>query len=305
MRELAENKHTSKHPIKEYFSNVNVKNKFNEILGNRANAFMTSVLQVCNSSDMLKDADPASVFNAACVAASMDLPLNNSLGFAYIVPFRDNKNNMTVAQFQIGWKGFVQLAQRTGQYKTISTSKIYENQIVSENPLSGYEFDFKRTGEKVIGYAAYFKLMNGFEKTMYMGVEQAKEHGAKYSKTYNSKFSIWKQDFDAMAMKTVLKLLIGKFGPLSTDLQNATLADQAVIRDFDSMELEYIDNDRRHKGVSQLTDIQVQRLNKLLNNVSAEIRECFFSKYESTDKVPPESYDAVAAKLSARAQLVQ
>ena len=148
----------SKTPVKDFFSKDLVKNKLNELLGKNAATFATGVLQVVNSNQMLVNADPASVFSAACMAATLDLPINNSLGFAYIVPFRNNKANKTEAQFQLGYKGFVQLAQRTGQFKKISSAVVYEGQLVSEDPLLGYVFDWSnKSSDKAIGYVAYFQ----------------------------------------------------------------------------------------------------------------------------------------------------
>ena len=146
-----------------------------------------------------------------------------------------------LAQFQIGYKGLIQLALRSGQFKNISVCEIYEGQIVSENPLKGYEFDFsKKTSEKVIGYAAYFGLLNGFEKTEYMSKEKAEIHGKKYSQTYKKGFGQWADDFDGMAKKTVLKLTLSKYAPLSVEMQRAIEFDQAVSND--GLFTSYIDN---------------------------------------------------------------
>jgi recombination protein RecT len=207
---------------KALFNQDNIKKKFEEMMGKKAQGFITSVLQIVTSNKNLSEADPMSVYHAAAVAATLDLPLNNNLGFAYIVPYNERQKDGSykqVAQFQMGYKGFIQLAQRSGVFKTISATPIYEGQLVEENPLTGFVFDFtKKKSETVIGYASYFSLLNGFEKTMYMKVDQLTKHGLKYSKTYsNAKtkaFSKWETDFEAMAIKTVLKLLLSKFDPL-------------------------------------------------------------------------------------------
>lgn len=233
------------------FAQDNIKKKFEELMGKKAQGFITSVLQIVNSNDLLKNADPMSVYNAAAVAATLDLPINNNLGFAYIVPysqsFKDDKGNWqkkTVAQFQMGYKGFIQLAQRSGQFKTISAAPIYEGQLVEENPLTGFVFDFtKKTSDIIIGYASYFSLINGFEKTFYVTADQVKAHGKKYSQTYKNDKGIWKDDFDAMALKTVLKLLLSKFAPLSIEMQKAVILDQAIINDHATEDVTYIDNE--------------------------------------------------------------
>jgi recombination protein RecT len=226
-----------KFPVKSFFAQEGVRKKFDELLGKRSSSFMTSVLQIVASNSMLQNADPASIFNAACVAATLDLPINNSLGFAYIIPFGKS------AQFQLGYKGFIQLAQRSGQFQTISAAPIYEGQLVEQDPLRGFRFDFsvEKKGAP-IGYAAFFKLLNGFEKTLYMSTEELKQHGMKFSQTYKKGFGLWKDDFESMALKTVLKLLLSKFAPLSVEMQTATIVDQSVVNDADTLDITYADN---------------------------------------------------------------
>jgi recombination protein RecT len=233
---------------KELFQKDEVKNKFKELLGKRATSFMTSVLQIVSSNDLLVNADPTSVYQAAAVAATLDLPLNNNLGFAYIVPYNAKQKDGSykqVAQFQLGYKGFLQLALRSGQFLAINEAPIYEGQIKSNNPLTGIEFDFTaKKSDLVIGYAAYFKLLNGFEKTLFMSVDELKKHGKKYSQTFKKDYGLWKDDFDAMARKTVIKLLLSKGAPLSVEMQKAVITDQAVINDADTLDVDYTDNDK-------------------------------------------------------------
>ena len=231
---------------KSLFARDDVQKKFREMLGKKAAGFITSVLQVCNGNTMLVDADPMSVYNAAAMAATLDLPINNNLGFAYILPYK-GKDGRSVAQFQLGYKGFIQLAQRSGQFKTISAAEIYEGQLIESNPLTGFVFDFtKKTSEKVIGYAAYFELLNGFQKTLYMSESELKKHGTRFSQTFKKGFGLWKDDFDSMAKKTVIKLLLSKFAPLSIEMQRAVITDQSVVNnveDIDNVDVTYIDND--------------------------------------------------------------
>lgn len=237
--------------IKSLFAKDEVKNKFQEMLGKRAAQFITSVLQIASQNDMLAKADPVSVYQSAAVAATLDLPLNNNLGFAYIVPYEDRRNNKVIAQFQMGYKGFIQLAQRSGQFKSIYAAAIYEGQIISEDPLEGYQFDFtKKASETVVGYAAKFRLLNGFEAVWYMTIDQLQKHALKYSQTYKSQKdyvkakSLWTTDFDGMAQKTVIKLLLSKFAPLSVEMQKAIITDQARVNDAETEDVEYIDNDQ-------------------------------------------------------------
>ena len=188
------------------------KKKFEEMLGKKAAGFISSIIAVTNSSNYLMKADPATVIGAAAQAAMLDLPINQSLGFAYIVPYKDD------AQFQLGYKGYIQLAQRSGQYADIGAKTVYEGELEYENRLLD-KFRFgERTSDKVIGYLAYFRLTNGFEKMLYMTIDEAQAHAEKYSQNYKGGTDKWGlADFNVMAEKTVLKRLLSKYGPLSIE----------------------------------------------------------------------------------------
>lgn len=188
------------------------KKKFEEMLGKKAAGFISSIIAVTNSSNYLMKADPATVIGAAAQAAMLDLPINQSLGFAYIVPYKG------AAQFQLGYKGYIQLAQRSGQYVDIGAKTVYEGELEYENRLLD-KFRFgERTSDKVIGYLAYFRLTNGFEKMLYMTIDEAQAHAKKYSQNYNGGTDKWGlADFNVMAEKTVLKRLLSKYGPLSIE----------------------------------------------------------------------------------------
>jgi recombination protein RecT len=259
---------------KQFFQQDSVKRKFEELLGKRSSAFMTSVLQIVSNNSYLQNASPQSVFNAACVAATLDLPINNNLGFAYIVPYGKD------AQFQMGYRGFIQLAQRSGQFKTIASSPIYEGQLIEENPLTGFVFDFKvKKSGTPIGYAAYFELLNGFQKTLYMTTEELNQHGKRFSQTFKSGRGLWKDDFESMALKTVLKLLLSKFAPLSVEMQKAVITDQGVISDPDTLDVAYSDNtepeinhelERATKMIVAQTSIE--KLESILTQFSDELK---------------------------------
>ena len=188
------------------------KNKFNEMLGKKAAGFMSSIIAVTNNNKYLAKANPATVIGAAAQAAMLDLPINQSLGFAYIVPYGNE------AQFQLGYKGYIQLAQRSGQYVDIGAKTVYEGELEYENRLLD-KFKFgERTGDKVIGYIAYFRLTNGFEKMLFMELDEMIAHAKKYSKNYKGGTDKWGlTDFNTMAEKTVLKRLLSKYGPLSIE----------------------------------------------------------------------------------------
>lgn len=188
------------------------KNKFNEMLGKKAAGFMSSIIAVTNNNKYLAKANPATVIGAAAQAAMLDLPINQSLGFAYIVPYGNE------AQFQLGYKGYIQLAQRSGQYVDIGAKTVFEGELEYENRLLD-KFKFgERTGDKVIGYLAYFRLTNGFEKMLFMELDEMIAHAKKYSKNYKGGTDKWGlTDFNTMAEKTVLKRLLSKYGPLSIE----------------------------------------------------------------------------------------
>lgn len=188
------------------------KNKFNEMLGRKAAGFMSSIIAVANNNKYLAKANPATVIGAAAQAAMLDLPINQSLGFAYIVPYGSE------AQFQLGYKGYIQLAQRSGQYVDIGAKTVYEGELEYENRLLD-KFKFgERTSDKVIGYLAYFRLTNGFEKMLFMELDEMIAHAKKYSKNYKGGTDKWGlTDFNTMAEKTILKRLLSKYGPLSIE----------------------------------------------------------------------------------------
>lgn len=218
-----------------------IKRRIEEVLGRKAGQFSTALVQIVNSSTQLKDCEPKSVIAAALTAATLDLAIHSSIGHAHLVPYKDNKRGVTVAQFQIGWKGWVQLAMRSGQYRTIGTTIVYEGQLLNYDELKGdLELDAKaRKSDKVIGYASFFRLINGYQRTNFWTVEQTMDHAQKYSKAYNadlkynSSKSHWILNPDAMGLKTTLMDNIRKWGPLSVDMQEAISKDQTAQEGID------------------------------------------------------------------------
>jgi recombination protein RecT len=204
-----------------------IKRRFEEVLGKKASVFMSSVIAATKANSALGDCEPSSVLSAAMQAATLDLPINSSLGFCYIVPYSG------VGQFQIGFKGLIQLAQRTGLYETMNAAIIHEGQLVSEDEFTGeYVFKKERISDKIIGYLFYFKLLNGYKKQVYWPIEKVEKHAKRYSKTYAKGIGRWKEDFDAMALKTVVIEGLKKWGPMSIEMQTvqkAIISDQAVI----------------------------------------------------------------------------
>ena len=209
--------------IEDWVESENIKQKFQEVLDKGAGAFVTSILSLVKSTPQLAAADPKTVISAAMTAATLKLPINPNLGFAYIIPYGKE------AQFQMGYKGYIQLAMRTGQYKTINAAVVYEGQIEDIDFVTGEIIRGKKKSDKVVGYVAYFELINGFSKMVYMTHEEMLRHAMTYSQAYKydkkngKKSSVWSTNFEAMGLKTVLKQLISKYGIMSIDMQGAGL----------------------------------------------------------------------------------
>lgn len=225
-----------------------------DVLAERKGSFVNNLTALVTNNAQLQECQPLTIIFAALKATALNLPLENSLGFAYCIPYKNNKTNTTVAQFQLGYKGFKQLALRSGQFAVIpNATDIKEGELKSRNRLTGecvFEFienDTKRAEAKTIGYASYFKLLNGAESTLYMSKEEIEAHALRYSQTYRSKTdyikksSKWSTDFDDMAKKTVIKLNLSRNAPLSVEMQDAINADQSV--QYEAGKYEYVDND--------------------------------------------------------------
>ena len=240
--------------LKTMINDERTQKKFRELLGKKAPGFLTSLLNTINGNKQLQQADASSIMKAGAIAATLDLPIDPNFGYAYIVPYNNKEKNE--AQFQMGYKGFVQLAMRTGQYKKITVSELYDGQFKSYDPITDtLEYDLNdKISDEITHYIAYFKLLNGFEKYFIMSKEEVEEHARKYSKTFDKSFSNWKTNFDGMAKKTVLKLLLSKFGIMSIEMQTAQKADQAVIKDIkdnNNIEVEYVDNDNNFSDTTE------------------------------------------------------
>ena len=280
--------------LKTFFESANVQNKIKELVGKNAATFATSVMQIANSNAMLKTADPMSIFNAACMAATLNLPLQNGLGFAYIVPFKNNKEKKTEAQFQLGYKGLIQLAQRSGQFKRLVAVPVYEKQLIEEDPINGYVFDWKQKPtqeEKPIGYYAYFQLVNTFTAELYMTEEEVDQHAQRYSQTYRTYLdkkakgqwatSVWADNFEAMALKTVMKLLLSKQAPLSVEMQQAVLADQSVVKDVENQEFNYADNIQEAEFLAVVDEATFEQCKQSIANGETTLQElCDSGAYE-------------------------
>lgn len=239
--------------LKTMLSNDNTKSRFKEILGQKAPGFISSILSVANGNTMLQNAEPQSVLNAAVIAATLDLPINPNLGYSAIVPYKDRKTGIVSGQFHLMYKGLVELCLRSGQFASLIDEVVYEGQLVRKNKFTGeYIFDEdSKTSDKVIGYMAYFRLVNGFEKTFYMTIDEVQKHAKTYSQSYSKGYGVWVDSFDVMARKTVLKLLLSKYAPKSIQMQHALTFDQAVVKNdltaadtIEDAEITNIDNEQ-------------------------------------------------------------
>jgi len=228
-----------------------VMKKLNDVLGSekKASAFISSVISVSQNNAYLRNATPMTILSSAMVAATLDLPVVPTLGMAYIVPYGKD------ATFQIGYKGLLELAMRSGEFKNIIDEVVYEGQLVSKNKFTGeYVFDEDaKVSDKMIGVMARFDLINGYSKTIYWSIDEINAHAMKFSQAYKrGKGSPWQSDFEAMAKKTVLKSLLSKYAPKSVAMQSAIKFDQAKVNinsddieelDVNAFEAEYVDNE--------------------------------------------------------------
>lgn len=242
--------------LQSFLRSGEVQERIEQLLKDRAAQFTTTLMSVVNQNIALQSCEPWSVLTAAITAASLDLPIEPSIGYADILPYWDNSVSPAIqkAQFQMRAKGFKQLALRSGHYRLINDSDVREGEYKGEDKLTG-EHHFKwlkkeetRRTKKIVGYVAYIELMTGFRKSLYMTVEELEDHAKKYSKQYKKGGGQWADKhptklgtgFDNMSRKTVMKLLISRHGITSTQMQKALMADQAVVNSDDTYK--YVDN---------------------------------------------------------------
>lgn len=249
-----------------FLSKDAVKNQINTIVGGKnGNRFMTAILSAVSTNSALQECEHSSIISGALLGESLNLSPSPQLGQYYLVPFKNNKEGTTVATFVLGFKGYIQLAIRSGYYKTINVLAIKEGELTSYNPLTEelsinvIEDDEEREQAKTIGYYAMFEYHNGFKKSMYWSKKKMLSHADKYSKAFSAKAvesddikkrkvsfedfekgnypqsdawkysSFWYQNFDEMALKTMLRQLISKWGIMSIELQKAYEADNTMI----------------------------------------------------------------------------
>lgn len=221
-----------------YLTNEGVKNQINSIIGNGSNIFITSIISSVNANSQLRECTYPSIMAAGLLGASLKLSPSPQLGHFYMVPYND-KEKGKVAQFQLGYKGYIQLAIRSGQYKKLNVLAIKEGELVKFDPLNEeivvnlIEDEEARENAETIGYYAMFEYVNGFRKAIYWSKKKMIAHAERYSKGYaaHKGYTFWEKDFDGMAYKTMLRQLISKWGIMSIDMEKAYESDMAVIND--------------------------------------------------------------------------
>lgn len=240
---------TSQKTFTNFISQDSIKTKINQIVGgSKGQTFITSIVSAVSNNPDLASCDNSTVLSAALIGESLGLSPSPQLGQYYMVPFNDTKNNRRVATFQLGYKGYVQLAMRSGQYRKLNVLSIKKGELVKYDPLNEeievnlIEDDEIRESTETVGYYAMFEYTNGFIKTMYWSKKKMLSHANKYSKGFAAKkgYTFWEKDFDGMAYKTMLRQLISKWGIMSVEMQKAYTSDMAVIKD--SGEVEYVDS---------------------------------------------------------------
>ena len=257
-----------------YLSNDNTKKYLQSILGEKTGQFITSLTSLAGSSKALKNCDRNSLLSCALKATSMELPFDQNLGFAWCIPYK------TTATFQVGVKGYIQLALRTGQYQSLNARDVRQGEFSGRDfvgdPIINWLPDEERANKEIIGFMAGLQLVNGFKKVIYWSVPEIERHAEKYSQSYrkykktgNVDDAIWASQFEKMAEKTVLKSLISRYGIMSTDMQKAVISDQSKINiDIETGEesIEYIDNPE----VTDIQNLSTEEQRKILEKYGAE-----------------------------------
>lgn len=266
-----------------------MKKKINEMVGGeKGQQFVTSIISAVSTNPQLAECDNASIVSAALLGQALNLSPSPQLGQFYLVPFNDNKRGCKVAQFQIGYKGYIQLAIRSGQYKKLNVLAIKEGELIKYDPLDEdievklIENEEEREKAETIGYYAMFEYLNGFRKTIYWSKQRMEAHALKYSMGYRAKkgYTFWEKDFDGMAYKTMLRQLISKWGIMSIDLtmQKALESDMAVINDNGTYD--YVDNNEMANEIieteNQEQPVEVKQEETQQNKAETEKNTDFF-----------------------------
>lgn len=236
-----------------------VQEQFRNALQGSAPLFVASLIDVYGSDSYLQKCEPKAVIMEALKAATLKLPINKQLGFAYIVPYKG------VPQFQVGYKGYIQLAIRTGQYRYINAGVIYQGETVSADRITGeISISGVKTSEETTGYFAHLETVNGFRKTLFWTKEQVLAHAQKFSKIFNSPNSVWRTNFDAMAIKTVLRNLLSKYALMSVEMVQAFTSDS---EDYEAKIQAEIDDNANREAIDVSSEVPAK------NSANEEVAE--------------------------------
>lgn len=257
-----------------YITSTGIKNKINQLVGDEVSGkrFISSIVSAVSTNPQLAECDNASIVSGALLGEALKLSPSPQLGNYYLVPFND-KEKGKVATFQLGYKGYIQLAIRSGQYKKLNVLAIKEGELINYDPLNEeievnlIEDESKREKAKTIGYYAMFEYVNGFRKAIYWSKEKMEAHAMQYSQGYRADkqkktaYTFWSKDFDGMAYKTMLRQLISKWGIMSIDMQTAYESDMAYIKEDGSKE--YVDNQEPAKEANVIEEKEVKGLDEI------------------------------------------
>lgn len=242
-----------------YLTQEAVKNQISNIVGGRSQRFISAIVSAVNTNPQLQECTNQSIVSGALLGESLNLSPSPQLGQYYLVPFND-RNKGKVAQFQLGYKGYIQLAIRSGQYKKLNVLAIKKGELVKFDPLNEeievnlMQNEEERENAETVGYYAMFEYTNGFRKAIYWSKAKMETHAMRYSMGYRAKkgYTFWEKDFDAMAYKTMLRQLISKWGIMSVDMVNAFENDMAVLNEDGSKF--YIDTDETEEVVEEIEE---------------------------------------------------
>lgn len=257
--EVAKKPQTGLQKFNAMLENTRTQEYLTNVLGEKKQTFVSNMVALVSSNKALSECDPSTIMFSCLKATALGLPLDPALGMAWVLPYRDNKNNTTVATFQVGARAYIQLALRSGQYRKINVRDVREGEVVGEDFVSG-DMQFKklekdRDKAPIIGYVAMFELINGFSKQLYMTVDELEAHAKRFSQTYRKGYGLWadKEMRPSMMEKTIVKKLLSKWGVLSVELQQAVKYDFGVISADDSVR--YVDNNEYEIDLEKAAEV--------------------------------------------------
>lgn len=294
-------------PMSSFLTTENNKKYLESLLGDKTQAFITSLSTMVGSNPTLNECERASLLGCALKATSMNLPFDQNLGFAYAVPYANK------AQFQMGYKGFIQLAQRSSQIQQLNAREVVEGEYKGDDMMGEPIIEWlpveDREDKEIVGYMAGMKLVNGFTKIIYWSKVKIEKHADRYSQAYRyakkkgQKDAVWIVNFDAMAKKTVLKDLISKYAPMSVEMQNAIKYDQSVIlTDPETGEetIEYVDNPKTEvvDNTNYISKVQVMEIAKLIGDDATKSQLLYEQfGYDNINEIKAEDYDEIVNLL--------